>query len=261
MNPIDSIKQLSVDALEVRKKEGLRKLLEAGIPYLVWEALGPIMVSSMTRRIENQGMRIRDIESAVNFSLSFSHLGLTIRPCQVREEITSMLKEVNGIKLDRILEIGTALGGTLFLLSRLASENALIISIDLPGGPFGRGYQQWKTRLYRSFARGDQDIQLIRKDSHNEETLQIALRTLGGRKLDFLLIDGDHSYQGVRRDFEMYSQLVRDGGMIAFHDIIPHVRPDAGVHRFWAEIKGGHNTVEIVQNPNQGWGGIGLIRV
>ena len=34
--------------------------------------------------------------------------------------------------------------------------------------------------------------------------------------LDLLFIDGDHSYEGVRQDYKMYSKLVRDGGLIAF---------------------------------------------
>jgi len=38
---------------------------------------------------------------------------------------------------------------------------------------------------------------------------------------DFLFIDGDHTYEGVEGDFEMYSPLVRRGGIIAFHDIVP----------------------------------------
>jgi len=45
---------------------------------------------------------------------------------------------------------------------------------------------------------------------------------LNGEPLDFLFIDGDHTYEGVKRDFEMYSPLVRNGGIIAFHDIVKH---------------------------------------
>jgi predicted O-methyltransferase YrrM len=44
---------------------------------------------------------------------------------------------------------------------------------------------------------------------------------LKDNKVDFLFIDADHSYEGVKKDFEMYSPLVRKGGIIAFHDIIP----------------------------------------
>lgn len=36
--------------------------------------------------------------------------------------------------------------------------------------------------------------------------------------LDFLLIDGDHSEAGVRRDWEDWSPLVKAGGVVVFHD-------------------------------------------
>jgi hypothetical protein len=37
-------------------------------------------------------------------------------------------------------------------------------------------------------------------------------------KLDFIFIDGDHSYDGVKKDFELYSQLLTDKGIIIIHD-------------------------------------------
>ena len=45
----------------------------------------------------------------------------------------------------------------------------------------------------------------------------------------FLLIDADHSYEGVRRDFEAWSPLVAPGGLIVFHD---YLMSEAGVARF-----------------------------
>jgi predicted O-methyltransferase YrrM len=53
------------------------------------------------------------------------------------------------------------------------------------------------------------------------KTLEEVKRILGGEKADFLFIDGDYTYEGVKRDL-MYSPLVREGGIIAFHDICPH---------------------------------------
>jgi len=38
--------------------------------------------------------------------------------------------------------------------------------------------------------------------------------------LDLLFIDSDHSYAGAKQDFMRYRHFVRDGGIIAFHDII-----------------------------------------
>lgn len=37
-------------------------------------------------------------------------------------------------------------------------------------------------------------------------------------KIDFLFIDGDHSYDGVKKDFELYSKLLSDNGIIILHD-------------------------------------------
>lgn len=38
------------------------------------------------------------------------------------------------------------------------------------------------------------------------------------RPIEFLWIDGDHSYDGAKTDFDFYSPFVVDGGLIAFHD-------------------------------------------
>ena len=37
-------------------------------------------------------------------------------------------------------------------------------------------------------------------------------------KIDFLFIDGDHSYGGVKKDFELYSNILSDNGIIIIHD-------------------------------------------
>jgi hypothetical protein len=37
-------------------------------------------------------------------------------------------------------------------------------------------------------------------------------------QIDFLFIDGDHSYEGVKIDFDLYSNILSDRGIIAIHD-------------------------------------------
>jgi hypothetical protein len=37
-------------------------------------------------------------------------------------------------------------------------------------------------------------------------------------KIDVLFIDGDHSYEGVKKDFELYSKILSDNGLIIIHD-------------------------------------------
>ena len=38
-------------------------------------------------------------------------------------------------------------------------------------------------------------------------------------KIDYLHIDGDHSYEGVKKDFELYSTIMSENGIITIHDI------------------------------------------
>ena len=37
-------------------------------------------------------------------------------------------------------------------------------------------------------------------------------------KIDVLFIDGDHTYEGVKKDFDLYSNLLSENGIIVIHD-------------------------------------------
>lgn len=50
-----------------------------------------------------------------------------------------------------------------------------------------------------------------------------------GRQIALVLIDADHSYAGVKADFEAWWPLVQPGGMVIFHD---YAMPDAGVREY-----------------------------
>jgi predicted O-methyltransferase YrrM len=181
---------------------------------------------------------------------------------QVRSEAIALGKLLQESAPTRSLEIGTNYGGTLFLLCHLSSPQAKIISVDLPSGPFGGGYPRRKIPLFRKFRKPGQQLHLIRADSHLQETKARVLRILEGELLDYLFLDGDHTYEGVRRDFEMYGPLVRKGGMIALHDIAAHDgRADCRVDKFWEEIRREYRHKEIVESPSQGWAGLGVLFV
>ena len=145
---------------------------------------------------------------------------------------------------------------------RVADPSATVISVDLPGGRFVRGYLWPRKFVYRKFAKIKQAVHLLRKNSHDRKTLDIVRSVLGEKRLDFLFIDGDHTYDGVRADFEMYAPLVRKGGIVAFHDIAKHpLGIGCEVDRFWNEIRQRYHHVEIVKDPNQEWAGIGVLYV
>lgn len=204
----------------------------------------------------------RTIEDYVDLAYSWNFLGrLRLgRNFQVKEEILQLLQLVSKIHPKRLLEIGTAAGGTLYLFTKIATPDALIISVDLPGGQYGGGYPASRVPFYMSFAKGRQRIELLRADSHDLQSLEHVRRVLGGEMIDFLFIDGDHSYEGVKKDFTLYSPLVRPGGMIAFHDIVPQSPdPSYGVSRFWNEMKSSYKYIQIIRQDNQNSFGIGVL--
>ncbi len=188
----------------------------------------------------------------------------SIEPRQNLSEIESLYKEVLKIAPERILEIGTAKGGTLYLWTRAAKPRATIVSMDLPDGEFGGAYPSCRLPFYKSFARDNQEMHLLLEDSHQPETFEKVADIFADKPIDFAFIDGDHSYEGVKADFYQYGPMVRPGGLVAFHDILPRDDlPDIEVHLFWNEIKKSYDSAEFVDSIETGRKriGIGLIRV
>lgn len=201
-------------------------------------------------------LKLTEPGKLVEFALSHR----AVQPLQVRSEFERFAALVADLKPKAVLEIGTLFGGTLLVLCRLAAPDATIISVDLPGGKFGGGYGRLRTLLYKRFPTKGQKLHLIRGDSHAWETLARVKRILGGQQLDLLFTDGDHTYDGVKRDFTLYGPLVRKGGLIAFHDIAEHpLESGCEVLRFWKEIKQHYSYEEIIEDRNQGRAGIGVL--
>jgi len=253
--------------LRMLREEGVKAFVKKSSSYVFRKAidvsgLGYVLAYLIVRKLRSSVCNVSGIHEAVDFTFSFNALGVSIKPIQVMYEIAKLLELVARLKPKTVLEIGTAGGGTLFLFTRVADPEATIISIDLPGGPFGGGYPRWKIPLYKSFSREGQKIYLIRRSSHDPKTLEEVKRILSGERVDFLFIDGDHTYEGVKKDFEMYSPLVKKGGIIAFHDLVPGPFENVGgVPKFWNEIKRNFAYMEIVKDWKQNGCGIGVIYV
>jgi predicted O-methyltransferase YrrM len=181
---------------------------------------------------------------------------------QKMRELTPLVSVLKRRKLRTIIEIGTLDGGTLWLWCQLATPDALIVSVDLPADRF-RGDWEAIKRL-RAYAQAEQSLQFIRTNSHHPDTRAAVAEKLRGRAVDLLFIDGDHSYLGVKKDFEMYAPFVRRGGIVLFHDILPHPKvPACAVDRLWNEIKVHFKHREFVEEDDERgwgqWGGVGML--
>ena len=217
------------------------------------------------KKLKKLSDRCKSIEDYLNLLASFRYsiFNLTsqvlIWSMQRKSEITRFCKIIAKIRPKTVLEIGTANGGTLFLLAKFSAPKALILSIDLRGEKKSN-----REILYQSFAMNKQKIIYLERNSHKISTLLELKKRLKNKKVNLLFIDGDHSYEGVKKDFEMYAPLVKKNGIIAFHDIVkvsPDYAPDVEVNKFWNEIKENYEYKEFVENWNQEWGGIGVIKI
>ena len=194
-------------------------------------------------------------EEALEFARAYTWRGGRMRPTQTAEEILWLLAQVRERQPRVVVEIGTDEGGTLFLWPRAAAPDALIVALDSrPMGRLGRVSPYALVR--RGFARNGQRVKLLLpRDSHDPRTVEELRRLLSGASVDFLFIDGDHSYEGVKMDFDLYSPLVRPGGIVALHDIASTLAP--GVKRFWSELVASHETEELIASEF----GIGVVHV
>lgn len=172
---------------------------------------------------------------------------------QNKREFEMFLDFLKKQNINNFLEIGTDLGGSFLEIGLLASGKK--ISIDLPYDS-----SDWRKEEYKKRNSHIQSLlkntYLLERNSHDPQTIVELKNILKNEKLDLLFIDGDHSIDGVSQDFLMYSELVRDGGIIAFHDIAyPEVnkRDLINVWEFWNCLEG--DKIEFKDNiPSSGIG-------
>ena len=81
-------------------------------------------------------------------------------------------------------------------------------------------------------------------------------------RIDYLHIDADHHYEGVKLDWDLYRTLVTDEGLITLHDTVNYRQP-CGVPRLVEEIRAGgeysvinfpirYGTALVKKNPCRG---------
>ena len=89
------------------------------------------------------------------------------------------------------------------------------------------------------------NIHLLRK------TFDEALDEFEDDSIDLLHIDGLHTYEAVRHDFETWFSKVKKTGIILLHDICV-LRDDFGVNKFWEELREQFRTIEFYQSCGLG---------
>jgi predicted O-methyltransferase YrrM len=171
-------------------------------------------------------------------------------------ELARFLELALAVRPRVVVEVGSYAGGTLYAWRELVGPDGLVIAIDLPPGSPDGIFAATGAPLRSHGA------VVLRADSHQAATRTLVEEMLaagGGRPVDVLFIDGDHTEAGARADYELYGSLVRPGGLIGFHDICRHPdQPDIQVWRLWEQLRHVAYAVEIIEGAAP-WGGIGVL--
>lgn len=168
----------------------------------------------------------------------------SVETFQLGFELDLLVALYNRHAPERVLEIGSWHGGTLW--HWLQPEGTTVVAVDDEMRE-SDDWQQWADDA-------GSRLHTIRGRSQDPDVVRLA-RGLG--PYGFVFIDGDHSYDAVRADFENYSAMAAPGAIVALHDIVP--RHGYGVSQLWDEIRAsGRPTVEIVEDRSR-WHGIGAV--
>ena len=148
---------------------------------------------------------------------------------QNREEVIGLCEFIEAHRVRSYLEVGIWTGGLITALHE-------VFRFD-KAAACDHGY----ARRFGLPIHVPEVASFFEGDSASEEYLSWR-RALG--PVDLVLIDADHSYHAVRRDFEINRSLAQR--FIALHDITGARRQTEGVARLWREIAGG-SKIEIVR--------------
>jgi len=187
-------------------------------------------------------MNIRDLSFDESFDLIQKQLYINQRKVELRRLHTLIPEHISNV--NTILEIGIRDGGNLCLLSRFLGEGGAAIGID------PQEILKVDIEVVKSFI---EPAAFIFYDglSQDYNILGAVYDVLKERKIDILFIDGDHKYEAVKKDFEMYSPLVGSPGMIILHDVGDWEETSIGttVEYWYKELRKRRPYVEIVSNP------------
>lgn len=176
-----------------------------------------------------------------------------------------------GIVADHRLDYGwlyrDCVGGVYYQVPRqLAGFVSLASRLDIQSFCNIGTFNGWTTAFITCHLRKKQPVCVVSvdiKDKVEDPLSKLGIKfhigtsdDLRGERFDLCLIDGDHSYDWVARDFENIGQHAR---YCAFHDINDFFCP--GVRQFYSEIRIGRPCREFLYHPDDlNLMGIGVIK-
>ena len=216
---------------ELRERLGRQAHADAAMNYTWDKVAEPVPRSvSQTGRAETQG----DFVSVLSHYLKWQ-FGFAPAETQTTEaERVCLARHATGRRV--LAEIGVWHGVTTCRLRAVMAADGILYAVDpYPRGRLGVSFQQRIAHSELARVKGG-EIRWIRSTGA-EAGRQLAAELAG--RVDFLFIDGDHTYEGLRGDWEAWSGSMTSGGIVGLHDSRSsplRAIDDAGSVRFTSEV-------------------------
>lgn len=176
---------------------------------------------------------------------------------QVDSEMKSFLRLLRDEAVSSYLEIGVARGDTFHeVVSRLPHQSRAV-AVDYPEKKWGlTNSRVYLTEVVTDLIERGYSVKSFYGDSRDPEIIEAVIEN---GPYDCVFIDGDHSYNGVKSDWENYGRFAR---IAVFHDIADSMRPNRKgelieVPIFWEEIKKQYKHLEFIESGSNM--GIGVV--
>ncbi len=180
---------------------------------------------------------------------------------QNKKEHDAFLSILESEKVKSYMEIGSMYGGSLWTVANSLPKGSRVVSVDYAiDTPEARPHLEACIKELRHVG---YDAHLVFGDSTDQDTVD-RTRALG--PFDCVFIDGAHTLEGVKADWENYGPM---GRIVGFHDIawndtwrssVPG-RPfkAMGVPQVWNEVKQGYRSTELKFHVPSNYYGIGVL--
>ena len=217
-----------------RIKQVIRRLGRTGVGKNLIHA--SVLRDPSTMRFPNVERWPPDVHGFEDLAFLFSsnQLNHGVASLQI-DEAALLYRLARNATSGPFVELGRFKGGSTFTVAAALPDGVELWSYDLhvalrPDMPGERLDAELRDALAR-FDLTD-NVHLVVADSRKVEP--------PSQEIELIFIDGDHSYEGARADFDRWSALVRPGGHILFHDAVDsggygNVYP--GVSRVVAEVE------------------------
>ena len=152
---------------------------------------------------------------------------------------------IRNIRPKVVVELGTHKGTSFWSFCQAVKDenlDAKLFAVDTWKGDKHTGF--YGEEIFKEVKEiqkkyyGELKIDFLRK------AFDEAVSDFENKSIDLLHIDGLHTYEAVKHDFENWISRVKDGGVVMFHDIFVS-NNDFGVYKLWEELKKKYKSIEF----------------